>query len=81
MILNKEPVINKEATGRRIKALMLDNGVGVDEILQATDVSDMTLNSWFRGETTPTLINLLKIAWMCDCEITDILVVRWENKK
>lgn len=81
MTLNEEPIVVKEATGKRIKKLMMDNDVRVDDVLEATDVSDTTLNSWFRGETVPSLTNLLKIARMCDCEIIDILVVRWVKKE
>lgn len=77
MIFNEEPIINKEATGKRIKKLMGENNVGIEEVLEVTGVGDMTVNSWFRGETVPSLINLLKIARMCDCEIIDILVVKW----
>jgi transcriptional regulator with XRE-family HTH domain len=81
MIFNEEPIINKEATGKRIKKLMQENDVGIEEVLEVTGVGDMTVNSWFRGETVPSLINLLKIARMCDCEIIDILVVRWVPSK
>lgn len=81
MIFNEEPIINKEATGKRIKRLMQQNDVGVEEVLEVTGVGDMTVNSWFRGETVPSLINLLKIARMCDCEIIDILVVKWVPSK
>jgi transcriptional regulator with XRE-family HTH domain len=81
MIFNEEPIINKEATGKRIKRLMRDNDVGIEEVLEVTGVGDMTVNSWFRGETVPSLINLLKIARMCDCEIIDILVVKWVASK
>jgi transcriptional regulator with XRE-family HTH domain len=81
MIFNEEPIINKEATGKRIKRLMRDNNVGIEEVLEVTGVGDMTVNSWFRGETVPSLINLLKIARMCDCEIIDILVVKWVASK
>jgi len=81
MIFNEEPIINKEATGKRIKKLMQENDVGIEEVLEVTGVGDMTVNSWFRGETVPSLINLLKIARMCDCEIIDILVVRWVAHK
>ena len=81
MIFNEEPIINKEATGKRIKKLMQENNVGIEEVLEVTGVGDMTVNSWFRGETVPSLINLLKIARMCDCEIIDILVVRWVAHK
>ena len=81
MIFNEEPIINKEATGKRIKKLMGENGVGIEEVLEVTGVGDMTVNSWFRGETVPSLINLLKIARMCDCEIIDILVVKWVPSK
>ena len=81
MIFNEEPIINKEATGKRIKKLMRENNVGIEEVLEVTGVGDMTVNSWFRGETVPSLINLLKIARMCDCEIIDILVVKWVASK
>lgn len=81
MIFNEEPIINKEATGKRIKKLMQENSVGIEEVLEVTGVGDMTVNSWFRGETVPSLINLLKIARMCDCEIIDILVVKWVAHK
>ena len=81
MIFNEEPIINKEATGKRIKKLMGENCVGIEEVLEVTGVGDMTVNSWFRGETVPSLINLLKIARMCDCEIIDILVVKWVASK
>lgn len=81
MIFNEEPIINKEATGKRIKKLMQENNVGIEEVLEVTGVGDMTVNSWFRGETVPSLINLLKIARMCDCEIIDILVVKWVPSK
>lgn len=81
MIFNEEPIINKEATGKRIKKLMQENSVGIEEVLEVTGVGDMTVNSWFRGETVPSLINLLKIARMCDCEIIDILVVKWVPSK
>jgi transcriptional regulator with XRE-family HTH domain len=81
MIFNEEPIINKEATGKRIKKLMQENDVGIEEVLEVTGVGDMTVNSWFRGETVPSLINLLKIARMCDCEIIDILVVKWVPSK
>lgn len=81
MRLEKTPVINKEATGKRLRRLVSDNGITIDEILTETQAADSTVSAWFRGDTIPSIINLLKIAWMCDCEITDIIVVSWVNKE
>lgn len=80
MRLDKNPIINKEATGKRLKRLVLENGITMEEILTETQAADSTVSAWFRGDSIPSIINLLKLAWMCDCEMTDFLVVKWEDK-
>lgn len=80
MILDKEPIINKTATAKRIRWLMSENGVTQADILEYTGGADSTVSSWLRGDTVPSLLNLIKIAYLCDCEITDMIVLSWSKK-
>ncbi len=67
--------INVEATGRRIKALRRQHNIKVCEMMEALGLeSEQAIYKWMRGDSMPTIENLLRLSCLFDCQIDDILV-------
>ena len=67
--------INTVATGKRIKELRKEHNFKVREIMEALGLeSEQAIYKWQRGDSVPTLDNLLALSELFDCRMDDIVV-------
>ena len=71
------PTIDLPATGENIRRLRTERGLSVREVSQALCLSDVqAVYRWQRGETLPSLDNLLMLGELFGVPIDEILVRR-----
>lgn len=71
------PVIDMEATGDTIRRLRIEKGVSVKELSQFLGLSDVrAVYKWQRGETLPSIDNLLALSLFLNVPIETIIVCR-----
>ena len=69
------PVIDMEATGDTIRRLRIEKGVSVKELSQFLGLSDVrAVYKWQRGETLPSIDNLLALSIFFEVPIEHILI-------
>ena len=74
------PIINLRATGERIHRLRIDAGLSVRELSRLLFLSDVqAVYKWQRGESLPSLDNLVLLSWLLGVTIDQILVVEFRN--
>lgn len=54
------------------------NGYTILDVSQITKIPTSTLSRYANGETTPSVVNLRKIAKALRCKITDLIVMDYE---
>ena len=62
----------------RFNSLRKRNGYTILDVSQITTIPTSTLSRYANGETTPSVINLRKIAKALRCKITDLIVMDYE---
>jgi len=68
--------VNLKATGANIKSLMIKNGVSVGALQKILGFSTkQAIYKWRRGETKPTIDNLVILADVFNCKLDDIVIV------
>ena len=71
------PIINMEATGSNIKALIKEKGFTVKEIQTKLGFNNpQSIFKWLRGETMPTLDNLIILAYILGVSIDTIIITK-----
>lgn len=74
------PQINPQATGNNIRRLMNSHGMSVKDVQFALGfATPQAVYKWFRGDSLPSVDNLVALAHMLDCTVDRILIV--ENQK
>ncbi len=69
--------IDAEATGERIWELRKENGLTVEKLSELVGTSDpRALYKWYRGETLPSLDNLIALAEIFRKPVDEIIVRR-----
>ena len=69
------PIINMEATGSNIKALIKEKGLTVKEIQNMLGFNNpQSIFKWLRGETMPTLDNLIILAYILGVSMDNIII-------
>lgn len=70
------PVINMKATGCNIKALRQKQGLTVKELQSYMGFNDpQAIYKWQRGQTLPTIDNLVLLSYILKVPMEGILVV------
>ena len=80
-------IIDKKATGKRIKNLSQNKGISQAQLAVELDRNKKTISNWFCGETLPkTIDELKKLSWILETSIEEILVMvdhksdcKWEE--
>ena len=72
--MNSIPMINAAATGRNIANLRKDRGLTVRQVQEALCINRQTVFKWQRGDTLPTLDNLVILADLFNVKLDDIVV-------
>lgn len=71
------PTIDSEETGKNIKRLMDEKDISYKDVYLALGLcGHQAVYKWIWGQSLPTLDNLVGLAYLLDCSIDDILVVR-----
>lgn len=71
------PIIDMEATGNNIRHLRIEKGVSVKELSQFLGLSDVrAVYKWQRGETLPSIDNLLALSILLEVPIDQILIYK-----
>lgn len=69
------PVINMEQTGKQIAELRKNANLTVNDIKEALALTtENAVYKWQRGQTLPTLDNLVALAALFGCTINDIVI-------
>jgi transcriptional regulator with XRE-family HTH domain len=75
--MNKVPVINMTATGRKIRDLRVAAGISVRELQAALGFANpQSIYKWQRGDGMPSIDNLVVIAAVFGVKVDDILIVQ-----
>lgn len=72
----KLPIIDIKETGKNIERLRKLNGLKVSDLEEAFDymVTYQAIYKWQRGESLPSIDNLVALASMFKCNVDQILV-------
>lgn len=63
-------------TGEHIKSLVRGKGITTRELMDALGItSKQSVYKWYRGETLPSIDNLVVLSRMLDVTIDDLLVI------
>ena len=68
------PRINTVETGRNIRQLRRERGLSIQDVQNALLVNRQTVFKWQRGDTLPTLDNLVILADLFNVKLDDIVV-------
>ena len=68
------PVIDMTATGQKIKQMRTQAGMTIKDMQEMTGVSASAVTKWQRGESMPSIDNLVILAAVLDVSIDEILV-------
>ena len=77
-------IVDRKATGERIRKLREERGISVRELQRHPDLnlaSHQSIYKWELSQTLPSLDNLLILCEIFDVEITDIIVTKDSNDK
>lgn len=76
------PTIDMKLTGRRIAELREQRGISVRELQKLLGLATpQAIYKWQRGETLPTVENLVALASVLEVDIGEILVAKCELVK
>ena len=74
--VNKMTTINTIATGANIKAMMKAHQMTTADIQKACGFGiPQAIFKWFRGDTMPTIDNMVIVADLFGCTVNDIIRV------
>ena len=69
-------VVNAEKTGANIRRLIYKNGFTYKDIRKVMGFNtNQAIYKWMRGDSIPTIDNLVILADMFKCRLDDIIVV------
>lgn len=70
------PTINMTATGQNIKNMMKDRGIKTKDVQDILGFNTpQAIFKWFRGDTIPTIDNLVILAKMFNTTMDAIIIV------
>ena len=82
MQIKEIPVIDMRETGLNLTRLRRQRGIRVKDIQEALGfTTTVAIYKWERGETLPSLDNILALSRMLGCSIEDILVTERDQRK
>ena len=55
--------VDNVQTGSRIKEFMREHNLSVSDVAEACDISNVSVYKWFRGESCPTIENLMRLSF------------------
>lgn len=73
MTVMDTPRLNIRKLGRLLKKERTARGITVEELARTLMISQMAIYKWERGLSAPTLDNLIRIAFIMELSIDDLL--------
>ena len=70
----KFPVVDREATAERLKALRRANGISVKELARICWCSRSTVYGWERGCALPTVYDMVTLSALYCCRVDDLII-------
>lgn len=70
------PTIDMAATGANIRNLRKSAGMTIADLQDACGVSGAAVGKWQRGDSVPTIDNLVVLAAIWGMKVDDIIVVK-----
>ena len=75
------PIIDVAATGANIKAMMRSKGFKVADVQARCGFNTpQAVFKWMRGDTVPTIDNMIILAFVWNVKVDDIIVVINRNQ-
>ena len=68
------PAIDMKGTGAKIQEVRLRRGVSVKDIQEYTGLSAQSVYRWLRGETLPSVDNLVALSKILEIPVGELLV-------
>lgn len=68
-------------TGRRIRESMKENNLTVNDLAEACGISNVSVYKWLRGESCPTIENLMKLSMFMTEDMDGLIVMTRREKK
>lgn len=69
-------IVNLKATGANIKRMMINGGLSVGDLQKILGFNTKNaIYKWRRGETMPSIDNLVILADVFNCKLDDIVIV------
>ena len=73
MTVTDTPRLNIKKLGELLKKERIDRGITVDRLAGILMISPVAIYKWERGLSAPTLDNLIRIAFIMELSIDDLL--------
>lgn len=71
------PVIDRVATGKRIHELIANSDIRIQDVQDRLYLNvPQTIYKWFRGDSLPTIDNLVILSRLFGVTVDDILVIQ-----
>ena len=72
------PTVNMKATGENIRNLQKQRQITVKDLQQILNLaSEQGIYKWYRGDSVPSLDNLVALSSIFSVKIDDILVIQY----
>lgn len=72
--------IDAKKTGERIQTLRKEKGITVEKLCDVFSVSPQAVYKWQRGDTLPSLDNMLMLCRVLETPIEKIVVMKQEDR-
>lgn len=72
----RKSVIDMIRTGKNIQSVIEKSSLSVKEMLRIIHTQSKTMQKWFAGESMPSTRQIFAIAWIGQCKVEDIVVLK-----
>lgn len=74
-------IIDKVATGKRIRELAIRNNLSRKKLAAALHISEDSIKNYYRGRALPRIEGFAVLATICGVTIGDLLVLKEETNE
>ena len=73
--------VDNVQTGSRIKEFMREHNLSVSDVAEACDISNVSVYKWFRGESCPTIENLMRLSMFMTEDMDEMVFMTRRQRK